>query len=84
MSTYKALSMKKSKLKHILLALLFYIALVSFIVLSYPGRDNFRIEAVFGYTNILAKGYINTIIIKFNRFGFKSYFWVCFISTIKL
>lgn len=63
MSTYKALSMKKSKLKHILLALLFYIALVSFIVLSYPGRDNFRIEAVFGYTTILAKGYINTIII---------------------
>jgi polar amino acid transport system permease protein len=32
-------------------------------VFAYPGRSNFRIEAIFGYSNILVKGYINTIII---------------------
>ncbi len=59
----KALLMRTNKPLNIILALLFYVALVSFIVLSYPGRGNFRIEAVFGFTNILAKGYVNTILI---------------------
>jgi polar amino acid transport system permease protein len=61
-----ALSMKKNKeykIIHLGLALLFYAALVAFIVFSYPGRNNFRIEAVFGFSNILVKGFINTILI---------------------
>jgi len=55
--------MKSNKPLNVGLALLFYTALVAFIVFSYPGRSNFRIEAIFGYSNILLKGYVNTIII---------------------
>lgn len=61
-----ALSMKKNKsykIIHLGLALLFYAVLVAFIVFSYPGRGNFRIEAVFDYSNILVKGFVNTILI---------------------
>mgnify|MGYP001098658694 CR=1 FL=1 len=54
---------KNNKSIHVILALLFYIALVSFIVLSYPGRDDFSLGVIFEYTNILAKGYVNTIVI---------------------
>ena len=55
--------MKSNKPLNVGLALLFYTALVAFIVFSYPGRSNYRIEAIFGYSNILLKGYVNTIII---------------------
>lgn len=55
--------MKSNKPLNVGLALLFYTALVAFIVFAYPGRSNFRIEAIFGYSNILIKGYVNTIII---------------------
>lgn len=55
--------MKTNKAFNIGLAIIFYIALVSFIVIAYPGKDNFRIEAVFGYSNILVKGYVTTIIV---------------------
>ncbi|MDY0294515.1 MAG: amino acid ABC transporter permease [Acholeplasmataceae bacterium] len=55
--------MKKNKAFHLGLAILFYGLLLSFIILAYPGRSNFRIEAVFGYSNILFKGYVNTIIV---------------------
>ena len=54
---------KSNKIINIGLALLFYIALIAFIVFAYQGRASFRIEAIFDFTNILAKGFINTIII---------------------
>lgn len=53
--------MKKNKAFNMVLATIFYIVLVGLIVLAYPGRDNFRIEAVFGYSNILFKGFFTTI-----------------------
>lgn len=55
--------MRDSKSFNIILAMLFYVALASFIIFAYPGRSNFRIQAIFGYSNILIKGFYTTIIV---------------------
>jgi polar amino acid transport system permease protein len=53
--------MKKNKAFNIGIAIAFYAMLISFIILAYPGRNNFRIEAIFDYPNFLLTGFINTI-----------------------
>lgn len=55
--------MKKNKAFNMGLAAIFYLVLVTFIIYAYPGRGNFRLEAMYGYSNILVKGFFNTIII---------------------
>jgi polar amino acid transport system permease protein len=55
--------MKDNKAFNMGVAAIFYAVLIAFIILAYPGRGNFRIEAIFSYSDILVRGFINTIII---------------------
>lgn len=53
--------MKNNKVFNMGIAVAFYVALIAFIILAYPGRGNFRLDSIFGYSDILLNGFINTI-----------------------
>jgi len=54
---------KLYKTLSIISALLFYGLIITFIVYSFPGRNNFQIWKIYDYTGLLAKGWFITILV---------------------
>ncbi len=55
--------MKKNKLLSVMIAIIFYGIITYFIVVMYPGRSNFDLIDLAGYTDIIINGWLTTILI---------------------